>query len=156
MDGGVPQWSGGKVEPGQPCMEGTTGLSAPHFMFGGCPSLPDSDLHLRELLPTGPFAMTSPGETAEAGHLPVRGDLAHIRLAGRYFVPHYAVPMPRWLADEAMLRKAGKADAEAVEVLAAGTLFNVLDIAGGWAWGQVGEHGFVGYLPVDRLEDRRG
>lgn len=133
-------------------MGGTSGLSAPLFMFGGSPSLPESDLHLRELLPTGPFAMTGPGETAEAGHLPVRGDLAHIRLAGRYFVPHYAVPMPRRVADAGtVLRKAGKANGEAIEALAGGTLFNVLDIAGGWAWGQVGEEGFVGYLPIDAL-----
>ena len=137
-------------------MAGMSGISAPIFFSGGPTPLPDSDLHLRDLLPTGPFAMTGPGETAEAGHLPVRGDLAHIRLAGRYFVPHYAVPMPRHVTEETVLRKAGKADAEAVETLAGGTLFNVLDIAGGWAWGQVGEDGFVGYVPVDRLEERRG
>lgn len=135
-------------------MAGTTGLSAPIFFTGGSEPLPDSDLHLRDLLPTGPFTMSGPGETAEAGHLPVRGDLAHIRLAGRYFVPHYAVPMPRIVgAGDTVLRKAGKAGAEPVETLAEGTLFNVLDIAGGWAWGQVGEDGFVGYLPVETLKD---
>ena len=96
--------------------------------------------------------MTGPGATAEPGHLPVRGDLAHIRLAGRYFVPHYVVPMPRVLSAPATLRRAGKADAEVVEELPAGSEFNVLDIAGGWAWGQIGEDGFVGYLPVDVLE----
>ena len=128
-----------------------SGLSAPVF-FGGNTPLPDSDLHLRDLLPTGPFTMTGPGETAEAGHLPVRGDLAHIRLAGRYFVPHYAVPMPRRVAaGGTVLRTAGKADADAIETLAEGTLFNVLDIAGGWAWGQVGENGFVGYLLAEAL-----
>lgn len=97
--------------------------------------------------------MTGPGETAAAGHLPVRGDLAHIRLAGRYFVPHYAVPMAhRVKPPGATLRKADKPDADVVEALAAGTLFNVLDITGGWAWGQEGEDGFVGYLPVEMLE----
>ncbi len=95
--------------------------------------------------------MTGPGATAEAGHLPVRGDLAHIKLAGRFFVPHYAVPMPQRVCRPATLRKAGKDESEAVEALAAGTLFNVLDIAGGWAWGQVGEDGLVGYLPVESL-----
>lgn len=96
--------------------------------------------------------MTGPGATTEAGHLPVRGDLAHIKLAGRFFVPHYVVPMPKSLAKATVLRKAGKEEADAVEELAAGTLFNVLDISGGWAWGQVGEAGFVGYLPVEALE----
>lgn len=95
--------------------------------------------------------MTGPGATAEAGHLPVRGDLAHIKLAGRFFVPHYAVPMPKALGQPATLRKAGKDEAEPIESLAAGTLFNVLDISGGWAWGQVGEDGLVGYLPVESL-----
>jgi hypothetical protein len=28
----------------------------------------------------------------------------------------------------------------------------VLDIAGGWAWGQVGDAGLVGYLPMAALE----
>ena len=134
-----------------------SGLSAPIFFTGEHQALPDSDLHLRDLLPTGPFTLSGPGETAAAGHLPVRGDLAHIRLAGRYFVPHYAVPMPRAVAaGGAVLRSAGKADAEAIEELAAGETFNVLDMAGGWAWGQVGEEGFVGYLPIDKLGQRRG
>ncbi|MGE3692270.1 MAG: SH3 domain-containing protein [Novosphingobium sp.] len=98
------------------------------------------------------FTMTGPGATAEAGHLPVRGDLAHIRLAGRFFVPHYAVPMPQRLTAATELRKAGNDEAEAIENLPEGTLFNVLDIAGGWAWGQVGDDGFVGYLPIEVLE----
>ena len=113
--------------------------------------MPDRDAYLREHLIERSFAMTGPGATAEPGHLPVRGDLAHVRLAGHYFVPHYAVPMPQVLTATATLRKAGKADAEVVEELPAGTLFNTLDIAGGWAWGQVGEDGFVGYLPVEVL-----
>jgi hypothetical protein len=56
------------------------------------------------------------------------------------------------LASPVNLRKAANDGAESVETLSAGTLFNVLDIAGGWAWGQVGEDGFVGYLPVEALE----
>ena len=83
----------------------------------------------------------------------MRGDLAHIRLAGRYFVPHYAVPMPRAAAaGGATLRIAGKIDAEIVCSLGAGETFDVLDISGGWAWGQIGEDGFVGYIALDELE----
>ena len=82
----------------------------------------------------------------------MRGDLAHIRLAGRVFVPHYAVPMPHRVNDGgATLRNAGRAAGDAMAELAAGTEFNVLDIAGGWAWGQVGDDGLVGYLPLDVL-----
>lgn len=86
-------------------------------------------------------------------HRPVRGDLAHIRCAGRVFVPHYAVPMPRAAkADGAALRRTAGADAEVLTTLASGDVFNVLDIAGAWAWGQQGEDGFVGYVALDDLE----
>ncbi|MDE2435496.1 MAG: hypothetical protein KGM49_04455 [Sphingomonadales bacterium] len=108
-------------------------------------------------IPSGQLALSGPAEKLDVGHWPVRGDLAHIRLAGRCFVPHYAVPMPRTVATAgATLRKLGRPDAEAVDDLAGGTLFNVLDIAGGWAWGQAGDDGFVGYLPLESLEERRG
>ena len=83
----------------------------------------------------------------------MRGDLAHVRLAGRVFVPHYAVPMERKIVSGgADLRVAGAVDAELREALPGGTTFNVLDMSGGWAWGQVGEQGFVGYVPLDALE----
>jgi hypothetical protein len=121
-------------------------VSAPLFKFG------DSGTVAADRLAGVSFGMTGPGESAAAGHLPVRGDLAHIRLAGRYFVPHYAVPMPhRVKAPGVTLRKSDKTEAEAIEELAAGATFNVLDITGGWAWGQEGEDGFVGYLPMEAL-----
>ena len=83
----------------------------------------------------------------------MRGDLAHIRLAGKVFVPHYVVPMPFVVnGSGADLRTAGKADAELMETLRTGTLFYVLDTSGGWAWGQVGEDGLVGYVPFDALK----
>ncbi|MEY4239765.1 MAG: hypothetical protein RL339_2366 [Pseudomonadota bacterium] len=104
-------------------------------------------------IPEGQYGLTGPAEKLDAAHWPVRGDLAHIRLAGRCFVPHYAVPMPRKVvAGGANLLAANKSDAELREVLAGGTVFNVLDFTGGWAWGQVGEDGFVGYLPLEALE----
>jgi hypothetical protein len=98
------------------------------------------------------LALTGPSVTAEAGHLPVRGDLAHIKLAGRYFVPHYAVPMPHLTAAATSLRAAAKPEAQEICALAAGTAFDVLDIAGGWAWGQHGENGPVGYVPLADLK----
>ena len=39
--------------------------------------------------------MRGPMRIADPRHTPVRGDLADIRLAGSYFVPHYAVPQVR-------------------------------------------------------------
>lgn len=98
------------------------------------------------------LAMTGPSVTADPGCLPVRGDLAHIKLAGRYFVPHYAVPMPHRVLADAVLRTFGRYDAEAIRELPVGETFNVLDIAGQWAWGQLGEDGQVGYVALTQIE----
>lgn len=138
-------------------MAAMTDISAPIFVFSDNPPLPDTHKHLRDNLPEGTYALSGPGVTAEAGHLPVRGDLAHIKLAGRYFVPHYAVPLPHSIAvGGAILRKTESGESDALCDLAAGTNFDVLDIAGDWAWGQVtggsfGEDGPVGYVALAQL-----
>jgi hypothetical protein len=70
------------------------------------------------------FALRGPMRIADPRHTPVRGDLADIRL-----------------------------DADTLETLADGATFGVLDISGGWAWGQAnGERGLVGYVALDQLE----
>lgn len=125
----------------------TSLANRPVFQFSGHETLTAS------AIPEGQFALSGPAEKLDDAHWPVRGDLAHIRLAGRCFVPHYAVPMPRRVvAGGASLFAANKADAEVREEVSAGAVFNVLDVTGGWAWGQVSEDGFVGYLPVEALE----
>jgi Bacterial dipeptidyl-peptidase Sh3 domain len=99
------------------------------------------------------YTMTGPSRIADASRTPIRGDLAHIGLAGRYFVPHYAVPQARRIAASgAALLKAGRADADVIAELAAGAPFDVLDIAGLWAWGQQGTDGLVGYVALDQLD----
>jgi hypothetical protein len=55
-------------------------------------------------------------------------------------------------AGGASLRKAGKPDAEEIGKLPASATFDVLDIAGGWGWGQFGEDGPVGYVLMAELE----
>lgn len=126
-------------------------LSAPIFAFGDSTALALEDSHTRLSGIDGMLAMTGPSAQAEPGHLPVRGDLAHIKLAGIYFVPHYAVPMRHVVSTLIWLRAAARLDSEEICELAAGSTFNVLDIAGGWAWGQHGEDGFVGYVPMSVL-----
>jgi len=84
--------------------------------------------------------------------LPVRGDLAHIKLAGRCFVPHYAVPMLHRTQAGAALLAHGRPGADVIATLDAGTIVEVLDIAGAWAWGQVENDGLVGYVALDALE----
>lgn len=99
------------------------------------------------------FAMRGPMRIADPRHTPVRGDLADIRLAGSYFVPHYAVPQPRLIgADGAALLAAARLDADVLDTLAGGSAFAVLDVAGDWAWGQAsGEAGPVGYVALAAL-----
>ncbi len=129
---------------------GPSGSKRALFQFRGPRSLPATDI------PTGQLQLSGPSEKLDAAHWPVRGDLAHIALAGRVFVPHYAAPMPHTLVRAAELKQAARDDAAVVDRLAAETEFDVLDIAGNWAWGQVGDAGCVGYLPLEALEVRRG
>lgn len=102
-------------------------------------------------VPTQQLALTGPSERIDDARCPARGDLAHVRLAGRVFVPHYAEPMAFALDCRASLLAAPRDDASVRDEILPGMPFNVLDIAGKWAWGQVGEDGFVGYLPLAAL-----
>ncbi len=130
---------------------GPSAAKRPVFTFAGRDDLIEGGL------PSGLMTLSGPSEKLDAGHWPVRGDLAHVRLAGKVFVPHYAVPMPHSIVPcGARLFAQGNKESELRQELGGGTLFNVLDISGGWAWGQVGEDGFVGYLPMEALEERRG
>lgn len=127
-----------------------SGANRPLFQFGESTTLTAS------AIPTGQLSLSGPAEKLDEGHWPVRGDLAHIRLAGRCFVPHYAVPMEHKVVPcGAKLFAQNRKDADVRQDLGGGTLFNVLDFTGGWAWGQVGDDGFVGYLPVEALQERR-
>lgn len=127
-------------------------LSAPIFDFGDKTALAIEDSHTRPPRIEGILAMTGPSVTADPGCLPVRGDLAHIKLAGLYFVPHYSVPMPHRILAGAVLRSTARADAEVIRDLPEGETFNVLDIAGAWTWGQLGEDGQVGYVALSDLQ----
>ena len=126
------------------------------FQFGGRDSLhapADKTTVYHAGIPAGQLSLSGPAEVLDAARWPVRGDLAHIALAGRCFVPHYAVPMPhRVVGAGASLRRAARDDAEELILLPAGAVFDVLDMAGGWCWGQAGDGGFVGYVRKADLE----
>ncbi len=116
-------------------------------------SVSSEDGYIRRDVPQGQLALTGPGARTEDGPLPVRGDLAHVRLAGRYFVPHYAAPMTHRVGQAgAVLRAAPAADGDELCRLETGSTFDVLDIAGGWCWGELGEDGPVGYVEQAALE----
>ena len=80
------------------------------------------------------FALTGPSPALAAGYVPVRGDLAHIAMAGKWFVPHYAVPMPHVVRTGGAPLLKATGGTEVLENLAAGARFDVLEMSGGWCW----------------------
>lgn len=103
-------------------------------------------------VPQGPLRLAGPVARPAPGALPLRGDLAHIALAGTHLAAHYVVPLRRTLAQEgAELHLAPREDSEIAMTLAGGTDFEVLDLAGKWAWGCLGPHGPSGYIRADSL-----
>jgi hypothetical protein len=113
----------------------------------------DSDNQTDSTLPQGPFVLTGPAPRLDPRNVPLRGDLAHIALAGQYFVPHYAVPLPRSLMPGgAPLLAATGEGADVICTLPEGESFEVLDLTGGWAWGCLSLDGPVGFVRLDRLE----
>ncbi len=101
----------------------------------------------------GPFVLSGPVERPDETRVPLRGDVAHIGLAGKYFVPHYAVPQPRGvMPGGAVLRASPSDNAAELCTLLEGDSFELLDITGSWAWGCLSLEGPVGYVHIDRLE----
>jgi hypothetical protein len=102
----------------------------------------------------GPFALAAKAEKPDPRRVPLRGELAHVGLAGRYFVPHYVVPQPKVVGDcGANLRAGPSEDSEIVYDLSPLQHFELLDVEGGWAWGCLGLEGPVGYVRIEELED---
>lgn len=82
----------------------------------------------------------------------IRGDLADIALAGKYFAPHYSCPQTFSLvATRAAMRSKPDHGSTAVSELLQGELFQAIDVAGGWAWGFSAHDHYVGYIPAAAL-----
>lgn len=112
---------------------------------------PDQPMNA-ETLPQGPFALAGPVARPAPG-LPLRGDVAHIGLAGKYFVPHYAVPQPRAVMPGGADLYANPSESgEVLCTLMEGDSFGVLDVTGSYAWGALSLSGPTGYVHLDRLE----
>ena len=80
----------------------------------------------------------------------VRGDIADLELAHEVFAPHYARALGyRAKIDTAVRVDAGD-DGEQRATLAAGDIFCVLDISGGYAWGKTAD-GKPGYVVMTAL-----
>ncbi len=132
-------------------IQGADGANRPLFTFKESPQVPETVTPIA--VPTGQFALSQPAIKRDTDHWPVRGDLAHIALVGRVFVPHYAVPMPHIVgANTIQLRRSASLDGDVLTTLTSGAAFDVLDMSGGWCWGQMGDGGYVGYIPHDALK----
>ncbi len=106
--------------------------------------------------PGGParrsFALLGPSVIFDPLTNAVRRDVADIRLADRVFAPHYAAPMPRRVMTQAALLASAEENAAILAMLRPGEIFEVLDLAGGNAWGIAVSHNLVGYVAAAALE----
>ncbi len=97
-------------------------------------------------IPEGPYCLSGPIARPSPGELPLRGDLAHIALAGTHLAAHYVVPNAAKIgAAPVALKLTPSVDAESHVELAAGSVVEVLDIAGDWIWLCCGPKGPAGY-----------
>ena len=103
-------------------------------------------------MPTGRVGLKGPVTKPEPGTLPLRGDLAHIALAETHLAAHYVIPELRSISDNgADLHLAPRDDSEAPSHLDAGTVVEVLDVAGDWVWVTIGPEGPSGYIRSSEL-----
>jgi cell wall-associated NlpC family hydrolase len=83
---------------------------------------------------------------------PARPDLAARRLEGVVKADRYVQPVVMQAsASVAALRRAPEPDAEQLDQLIFGEIFDVLEERDGWAWGQARRDGYVGYLLAEAL-----
>ncbi|HSJ77735.1 MAG TPA: hypothetical protein VK913_03270, partial [Erythrobacter sp.] len=103
-------------------------------------------------VPQGVLGLKGPVEKPVPGTLPLRGDLAHIALAGTHLAAHYVIPHVRIVGDSgAGLRLAPRDDSEVFARLEADSRFELLDVAGEWAWGCSGPSGPSGWCRAGEL-----
>ncbi|MFA6219353.1 MAG: hypothetical protein WC692_06200 [Erythrobacter sp.] len=108
-------------------------------------------------LPEGIVGLKGPVDRPVPGTLPLRGDLAHVALAGCYLAAHYVIPRQRTVGGAGAVLKLGmRDDADNGATLAAGEAVELLDIAGDWAWVTRGPDGPSGYVRLGVLAPEHG
>lgn len=112
-----------------------------------------SDKH-EYCVPKGNLGLQGPVAKPDAGTLPLRGDLAHIALAGVHLAAHYVIPHIRVVGHQGVdVMENTRDDSPVVTHFEPGTTIEVLDIAGEWVWGCLGPEGPSGYMKVGCLFD---
>ena len=105
-------------------------------------------------VPSGVLGLKGPVQKPAPGTLPLRGDLAHIALAGTHLAAHYVVPETRVVGpDGAEVMETTRDDSPVVTRFEANTVIEVLDVAGEWIWGCLGPDGPSGYMKAAALTD---
>jgi NlpC/P60 family/Bacterial dipeptidyl-peptidase Sh3 domain len=104
--------------------------------------------------PRQTYRLGGPSFDGDKRTTPIRGDLADIKLAGKLFAPHYAVPMLRTgIAPVTEIHAEPHLSSMPVSALMHGEEFAVLDVAGEWAWGYCLHDDYLGYLRFSDLGD---
>jgi len=103
-------------------------------------------------VPSGDLGLNGPVERPAPGTLPLRGDLAHIALAGTHLAAHYVIPHV-WTvsADGVEVMETTRDDSPVVTRFEAGTKVEVIDVSGEWIWGCLGPKGPSGYMKANAL-----
>ena len=105
-------------------------------------------------VPSGVLGLMGPVEKPAPGTLALRGDLAHIALAGVHLAAHYVIPQVREVgADGVDVMLNTRDDSPTVTHFEAGTTIEVLDASGEWVWGCLGPQGPSGYMKASCLAD---
>lgn len=105
-------------------------------------------------VPGGNIGLKGPVAKPAPGTLPLRGDLAHIALAGTHLAAHYVIPERRVIGTGGVdVMENTRDDSPVITHFDAGTPIEVLDIAGEWIWGCLGPQGPSGYMKASSLAD---
>ena len=103
-------------------------------------------------VPSGDLGLKGPVERPAPGTLALRGDLAHIALAGTHLAAHYVIPHIWTVGAEGVdVMETTRDDSPVVTRFEAGTLVEVIDVSGDWIWGCLGPEGPSGYMKASAL-----
>jgi len=101
-------------------------------------------------VPVGRLGLKGPVAKPAPGTLPLRGDLAHIALAGTHLAAHYVIPHVWTVGDDGVdVMETTRDDSPVVTRFAPGTKVEVIDVSGEWIWGCLGPDGPSGYMKAD-------
>lgn len=105
-------------------------------------------------VPSGDLGLKGPVTKPAPGTLPLRGDLAHIALAGTHLAAHYVIPERKTVGPKGVdVMETTRDDSPVVIHFEPGTVIEALDVAGDWVWGCLGPEGPSGYMKADCLSD---